>query len=156
MYRKLSRFNVARVLSALVLVMILLGGCVPGTPVALPIYTRAPSACKWPTQGEDFEDAAINYISAHYPEQVVPSPGAWRLKASRRTRDQAMEATLLAAGDWLLTHYFGPSSHEIIIANATTGFRWEGQVCFHLDYEHCYHHIDGVIESFVTAKKSGQ
>jgi len=156
MYRKLSRFNIALVLCVLILATILNAGCTVGKPATLPASTRAPSACKWLTQSEDFEDAAISYISAHYPEQIVPSPGTWRLRAFRRTRDQEIEATLLAAGDWLLTHYFGPSSHEIIIVNATTGFRWQGQVCFHLDYEHCRYQIDGVLESFVTAKKPEQ
>jgi hypothetical protein len=101
MYRKSSRFNLALILGAFALATMLLGSCVASTPVptataTLPVVIRDNCGPPIPPNLEIARDAAIRYITLHFPEQNVPSVDQWEPKSSSLQKDRVN----LTLGDW--------------------------------------------------------
>jgi hypothetical protein len=141
MYRAPSRFNVALILAALVLVMILLGGCVASAPpTPTPTWPKPP--CDPPASDRDgiVTDAAIQYIQSRCPEQNLPSDH-------------------FPSGDWTLNRECPGSRCRVIVSNELTGFRWEGDVYWSggMDYTVCHYtpeKVESVSEYTVTLPAS--
>jgi hypothetical protein len=76
-------------------------------------------------------DAALAYLSEFYAEEG-PSPGLVWTEEFIPSEGWAPSGTYpYAAGEWWVTVYYTgvePESYEMLAANETTGFQWEGTV----------------------------
>ena len=78
-------------------------------------------------------DAALAYISEHYGEQA-PTPGLTWMEEHTTPEGFVGSSTFQhTAGDWAVTVSFplvAPEAvvYQVVVANQTTGFQWEGEV----------------------------
>ena len=113
------------------------------TPVAVaspaavvPTATLAVAATETSSAGpnpESARDAALAYVTVHYPD-VVSAPGLdWTAQTLTLEEVEGMSARLYTAGDWEVSIAFplmDPQDipYRVLITNHATLFSWEGEV----------------------------
>jgi len=135
----------------LVLSVAIVSGCVPPTdqptevpttiPTELPteVSTATPTdvAEETPEEVEDALDAALAYVIANYPEEAPAPSLTWAAENITPGWPDApvpgwVEYQYIAE-DWVIKigHAVLPPEriiHQVVVANESTGFRWEGEV----------------------------
>ena len=121
MKSKLSTLEVVLILTGLILT-----GC--GTTTAQP--TELPVA---PPEPQAARDAALAYVSERFGEQA-PAPGMiWTEERITPEGLVGSETLQYTAEDWMVTISYpvvAPEAvvYQVVVANQTTGFQWEGEV----------------------------
>ncbi len=127
-----KRFVVPRnVLAVFLALLVLAAGCGPG--LVQPTATPTEVAGEITEEVRATRDAALAYISEHYPEQA-PAPGlAWTEEYITPEGLLGWSTYEFTAQDWVVTigHAVVPPQmrrYEVTVENPTTGFWWEGWI----------------------------
>lgn len=138
MQKEKARQEVNSKLSTLGLMLIMSGlifsGCARTTeqPTGLPTTTPTAAAVEGPDPVRA-RDAALVYVIGHYGEQAPWRNLIWLEEEITPEGLVGHEAYQYAAGDWVITishPVVAPEAvvYSVVVANETTGFRWEGDV----------------------------
>jgi len=87
-----------------------------------------------PEEVRSARDAGLAYVFYHYDEEPARAPG--RIWTEERTTPEGLvgsETFEFTTGDWVVTVSYAVVAREdplfqVVVANETTGFRWEGEV----------------------------
>ncbi|TKJ29240.1 MAG: hypothetical protein CEE40_08935 [Chloroflexi bacterium B3_Chlor] len=113
---------------------LIFSGCARTTeqPTGLPTTTPTAAAVEGPDPVRA-RDAALVYVIGHYGEQAPWRNLIWLEEEITPEGLVGHEAYQYAAGDWVITishPVVAPEAvvYSVVVANETTGFRWEGDV----------------------------
>jgi hypothetical protein len=113
----------------LILAGLILSGCAPTTEQHTGLATTT-------VEGADpirTRDAALAYVIGHYGEQAPWRNLIWLEEEITPECLVGHAAHRYGAGDWVTTISYPRAASEavvysVVVANETTGFRWEGEV----------------------------
>ncbi len=118
----------------LILATLILGGCAHTTEQCTGFPTTSPTAST--VEGPDLirvRDAALAYVLGHYGDQAPWRNLIWLEEETTPEQSVGHAAHQYGAGDWEITISYWTAALEgvvysVVVANETTGFRWEGEV----------------------------
>jgi len=126
MKSELATLGLVLVLSALIF-----HGCesITESPTATPTSTPAEA----PEGVVAARDAALTYVTEHYGEEAPASDLPWAEKRTTPEGLVGLETYEYTAEDWVIMISYpvvAPEKvvYEVVVANETTGFQWEGEV----------------------------
>jgi hypothetical protein len=118
----------------LIVAGLIFSGCARTTEQRTGLPTTTPAAAT--VEGPDpirARDAALAYVIGHYGEQGPWRNFIWLEEETSPERLVGHAAHQYGAGDWEITISYPTGDPEgvvysVVVANETTGFRWEGEV----------------------------
>ena len=143
--RQQMKSKLSTLASVLILSALILSGCGPGlaqpTEVSMPAPTElvaepltvipatTPTVAVEASDAQAARDAALTYIIEHYAEQA-PSPGLTWTEEFTPEEPFHLPNYQDTAEDWvvMISYRTLPVVYQVVVANQTTGFRWEGTV----------------------------